>query len=153
MSAEQAALQLQQAPTSTDRLTITANFPQFTPDGLFDYWTKPDLICQWWPQQAEIEPREGGAYHFSWPRMGWSLRGHYVKFDIGKSLNFTWQWEHQATLLRHVEITFEALPDGGTQITLTHGFYTDSAEDQEERKGHLEGWTHFLGRLQQLPAK
>ena len=153
MSSEQTALQLEQIPTAIDRLTIAANFPQFSPDVLFEYWTKPNLMCQWWPQQAEIDPREGGAYHFSWPQMGWSLRGRYVKFNIGRSLSFTWKWAHEASPPRQVEILFDALPDGGTQITLTHGFYTDSAEDQEERQGHLEGWTHFLGRLQQLPAK
>ncbi|HEX6780019.1 MAG TPA: SRPBCC domain-containing protein [Ktedonobacterales bacterium] len=150
MSSEQTAPQPQQIPTGTDRLVMSANFPQFSPAVLFDYWTKPDLICQWWPQQAEIEPREGGAYHFSWPKMGWSLRGHYVKFDIGHSLNFTWRWDHQTTPLRHVEMLFDVLPNGSTQMTLTHGFYTDSAEDQEERTGHIEGWTHFLGTLQQL---
>lgn len=150
MSSEQTAPQLEQISTALGCLVMSANFPQLAPDVLFDYWTKPDLICQWWPQQAEIEPREGGAYHFSWPKMGWSLRGQYVNFDIGRSLNFTWRWDHQTTPLRHVEITFDALPNGGTQITLTHGFYTDSAEDQEERAGHIEGWIHFLGRLQQL---
>ena len=150
MSSEQTALQPQQISTALDRLVMVTNFPQFAPDVLFDYWTKPDLICQWWPQQAEIEPNEGGAYHFSWPQMGWSLHGRYVNFDIGRSLSFTWQWDHQATPLRHVGMLFDALPNGGTQITLTHGFYTDSAEDQEERAGHIEGWTHFLGRLQQF---
>jgi uncharacterized protein YndB with AHSA1/START domain len=153
MSAGQTALQLQYIPTAIDRLTIAANFPQFTPDMLFEYWTKPDLICLWWPQQAEIEPGEGGAYHFSWPKMGWHLRGQYIKFDIGRILSFTWKWDHEAAPARHVEITFDALPNGGTQITLTHGLYTDAAEDQEERQGHLEGWTHFLGRLQQLSVK
>jgi uncharacterized protein YndB with AHSA1/START domain len=153
MPSEQNALQPQQIPTATDRLTIAANFPQFPPDVLFDYWTKPDLICQWWPQQAEIEPGEGGAYHFSWPKMEWNLRGRYVKFDIGRTLSFTWKWDHEAAPPRHVEMAFDALPNGGTQITLTHGFYTDAAEDQEERQGHLEGWTHFLGRLQQLSVK
>ncbi len=153
MSSEQTALQPQHIPTATDRLIVVANFPQFAPDVLFDYWTKPDLICRWWPQQAEIEPGEGGAYHFSWPKMGWNLRGRYVKFDICRTLSFTWKWDHEAAPARHVEITFDALPNGGTQITLTHGLYTDATEDQQERQGHLEGWTHFLGRLQQLSGK
>lgn len=153
MSSEQAAVQPQQIPTANDRLVMSATFSQFTPDELFEHWTKPDLICRWWPQQAEIEPREGGAYHFSWPKMGWNLRGRYVTFDRGRTLSFTWKWDHEAAPPRQVEMLFDTLPDGGTQITLTHGLYTDSAEDQEERKGHLEGWTHFLGMLQQLPAK
>ena len=153
MAKEQTSLHLQHIPTAIDRLTIAAHFPQRAPDVLFEYWTKPDLICQWWPPQAVIEPYEGGAYHFAWPRMGWDLRGQYVTFDIGRTLGFTWKWDHEAAPPRHVEITFDALPGGGTQITLTHGVYTDSTEDQQERKGHLEGWTHFLGQLQQLSAK
>ena len=149
------AVALQQLPSEKDRLVMLALFPRFAPKMLFDYWTKPALICQWWPQQAEIDLREGGEYYFSWPKMNWSLRGQYTAIERGKALAFSWKWDFAPAdaSARMVQIAFEALPGGGTRLTLTHGFYTDSAEDQEERNGHLEGWTHFLGRLQQLQSE
>jgi uncharacterized protein YndB with AHSA1/START domain len=155
MSTEQvqnAAVELQQLPSEYDRLMMLATFPHVIPETLFDYWITPELICRWWPPVAEIEPREGGEYHLSWPKMNWNLRGRYTTFERGKALAFSWKWDHISAPARQVTIDFEALPNGGTQIILTHGFYTSSAEDQEERNGHLEGWTHFLGELQQLRA-
>ncbi len=155
MSTEQVqnpAMALQQLPSEGDRLVMRATFPHFSPETLFDHWITPDLLCRWWPPVAEIEPREGGAYHLSWPKMGWHLRGHYTTFERGKALGFTWKWDHTSAPARQVALDFEALSNGGAQITLTHGIYTDSSEDQEERQGHVEGWTHFLGSLQQLHA-
>jgi hypothetical protein len=46
-----------------------------------------------------------------------------------------------------VQAAFEPVGDIGTQLTVTHRTYTDSKEDQEERNGHIEGWTYFLKRL------
>jgi hypothetical protein len=43
--------------------------------------------------------------------------------------------------------------DGGTKLIVTHGFYNDSPRDQDERQGHIDGWTHFLGRLQAVLSK
>jgi len=153
MSIEQihdSALTLQQLPSEHDRLVMQAAFPHFSPETLFDYWTTPDFLCQWWPQQAEIDPHEGGAYHLSWPKMEWNLRGQYTAFERGKALAFSWKWDHTSAPARQVEITIAPLPTGGPQLTLTHGFYTDSSEDQEERQSHVEGWMHFLSRLQQM---
>ena len=42
--------------------------------------------------------------------------------------------------------------DIGTQLTVTHGTYTNSSKDQEERDGHLEGWIYFLKRLHDAVA-
>ena len=44
-------------------------------------------------------------------------------------------------------LIFDAMEGGGTRLTLTHGPYDATAGSQEMRAGHLEGWTHFLGRL------
>ena len=48
-------------------------------------------------------------------------------------------------------LAFAAHPAGGTRLTLTHGPYTASPADQEERIAHhLAGWQHFLPRLAAL---
>ncbi len=141
-----------QMPSENDWLVVMAEFPTIAPGELFDYWTTPPLLRRWWPQEAQNEPYVDGMYHFSWPSMGWSLRGYYTAFEPGRNLSFTWKWDHEPELapIRHVIVTFETLAEGGTQITIIHGPYSESRDDQEERTGHLDSWTHFLGRLQQL---
>ena len=50
-----------EVPSGPDRLVVEADFLEMTPETVFDYWTKPELITKWWPQEAELEPREGAA--------------------------------------------------------------------------------------------
>ena len=93
----------------------------------------------------------GGTYRLSWPAMGWHLRGRYTKVDPGRALGFTWAWDHEPQRPeRHVDVSFEPLPEGGTRITVTHGRYGDGAADAEDRQGHIDGWRHFLARLASL---
>ena len=142
-----------QIPSNSDKLVIVAEFEKLAPREVFAYWTTSELLCTWWPQEAEIDARVGGTYHLSWPRMNWHLRGQYTHFEPGKQLAFTWKWDHdeEGTAVREVTIVLEPLPDRGTKLTLTHGPYTDSAEDQAVRiEHHLAGWQHFLPRLQSL---
>ena len=81
--------------TSDAELTLTGEFLDFTAPGLFAYWTRPDLLRQWWPPQAEVEPRVGGAYHYWWPERGDHLRGAFTAFEPGQKLAFTWRWDHE----------------------------------------------------------
>lgn len=144
-----------QLPSENDWLVVESEFLTIAPAALYDYWIQPDLLCRWWPPAAELDPRVDGAYHLSWPTMHWHLRGYYTAVESGRRLAFTWKWDHDPELapIRQVIIAFEARPTGGTRLTITHGPYSDSGEDQKERAGHLEGWTHFLGGLQNLLAK
>ena len=140
-------------PSNSDTLVITADVSNLAPPEVFGYWTKPELLCAWWPQEAEIDARVGGAYHLSWPGMNWHLRGQYTRFEPGKQLAFTWKWDHdeEGTRIREVTLVFESLPDRGTKLVLAHGPYTDSTEDQAVRiEHHLAGWQHFIPRLQFL---
>lgn len=143
---------LTQLPSSPEILLIEAGFPSITPDTLFRYWTEPALLTQWWPQEAEVEPRVEGAYHLIWPAMDRHLRGHYTTFEPGKKLVFSWRWDHDTPELstREVELVFMPLPTGGTRLQLTHGRYLNTPIDQEIRiEHHLAGWQHFLPRLEQ----
>ena len=146
-------MSIAQMPSDNDILLIVAGFDKLTPCEVFDYWTKSELLCAWWPQEAEIDARVGGVYHLSWPRMNWHLRGQYTRFEPGKQLAFTWKWDHdeEGTTVREVMLDFEPLSEGGTRLVLTHGPYADSTEDQAVRiEHHLAGWQHFIPRLQSL---
>lgn len=141
-------------PTSPDTLTIVAQFPHSTPARLFECWIDPNLIAQWWPDNADIDARVDGAYHLSWPSMNWRLRGRYTTFLPAEALAFTWSWDHEADIPEQtVTVLFQTQPAGGCAIALTHGPYDRSQESQRNRQGHLEGWKHFLGRLQVFEAE
>jgi len=142
---------VQQAPSSEDKLVMLGDFPDFPPDLLFAYWVRPDLLRQWWPREAEVEPRVGGEYSFTWPDQGRRLHGHYTAFDPGKSLALTWSWDDQ-TLTEPpltVSLTFTPLQDG-TRLTLTQEPYNETTQSQRERAGHSDGWTYFLRKLESL---
>ncbi|GCE31442.1 hypothetical protein KDA_69260 [Dictyobacter alpinus] len=142
-------------PSEQTILLIEADFPTASPRMLFDYWTQPSLLEQWWPQKAELVGKIGGRYHLSWPQMNWHLRGHYTSFEPGKQLGFTWKWDHDEPEADEREVRLVLMPSAttGTLLHLTHAFYRDTPEDQELRiEHHLAGWLHFLSRLQQLAA-
>jgi uncharacterized protein YndB with AHSA1/START domain len=148
--AEQAIVQQTSGP---EQLIVTSFYKRIAPAELFRHWTQPELLTQWWPAEAELEPRMGGRYCLSWPSMSWHLRGIYTEFEPGRKLAFTWKWDHEpATPERHVHVAFEPIGDIGTQLTITHGTYANSQQDQQEREGHLEGWTYFLRRLHDAVA-
>ena len=137
-------------PSSPEYVVVAADFPDFTPNTLFRCWTEADLITRWWPQEASFDARPGGSYRLSWPKMEWHLYGTYTIFDPGKELAFTWQWEHEPDVAPpEVQLQFEPV-DGGTQLTVTHGPHPDSEEGRVARQGHVDGWLHFLPRLQAL---
>ena len=66
---------LELVETARDRITIVADFPHLSPALLFDYWTSIDLLKKWWPPAAELQPKVGGTYHFSWPKQDWASSG------------------------------------------------------------------------------
>jgi len=139
-----------QLSTDHTELIMTARFPRFTPLELFDCFTRPELLVQWWPQQAETDQRQGGSFKLSWPAMDWQMNGEYIHYEPGHRLEFTWRWTHLPELPeRLVEIDFSP-ENNGSRIVLRHSRYTQDPRDQEDRQSHLDGWMNFLSRLQQL---
>ena len=135
--------------TDRDKLVVVANFPHIPPTTLFNYWIEPELLQKWWPPEAEIEPRMGGAYHLFWPQGKWHLHGHYTDFDPGKTLAFTWQWDHYP-VVKNVVVTFESFDEDGSRMMVTHSPYGDAEQDRVDREGHREGWIYFVSQLQKL---
>ena len=138
---------LRQLESDPDRVIIEATFPMSQED-LFDHFTKPDLLQLWWPQEATTEPKEGGEYQFSWPTMDHSLRGEYTRFEPPVWLTFTWRWVHQPDLpTREVNAWFSP-NESGSALRLEHGYYGTEPEELEDRQNHIDGWLHFLKKLQ-----
>ena len=140
---------LELVETARDRITIVAEFPHLSPALLFDYWTSTNLLKKWWPPSAELQPELNGTYHFSWPKQDWHLRGKFTIFDRGKTLGFTWKWDHESIDVTRVTLLFHSMPNGGTKLTLLHGGYAKNSEAKKTRDEHIEGWTFFLRKLQE----
>ncbi len=131
-----------------ETIQVEGDFFGFTPQELFDHWVKPELLVEWWPREATVDPHLGGHYTFSWPEQGWELHGTYFDFEPGKALGFTWLWnfDKDRTEPLRVELRFSPI-EGGTHLSVTHGPWGPSPESQTERQGVIEGWIHFGMRL------
>ena len=119
------------------------------PDTVWRMWTEPDALTRWWPDQAEVD-EVARTFHLSWPRMEWHLRGRILEWDAPERLAFTWRWDHEPELPeRTVSIALQPTTDGdGTLLTLRHGTYGETEIEAADRQSHLDGWNHFLGRLE-----
>ncbi len=137
---------LREVESPGDRLVLTGDFPNLTPAQLYDHFTKPELLTKWWPPQAQVDLKSGGAYRLVWPGQ-WTLAGEVRAFEPGKRFVFRWRWEHDPTEDREVEVLFEALPAGGTRLWVLHGRYGTGPGESEARGGHRQGWEFFLSRL------
>lgn len=141
-----------QLPGDDSEVRFEAAFPDTSPDRLFGYFTKPELLVQWWPQTAEVVPQAGGRYELAWPAMGWRLYGEYTEFEPGRRLGFTWQWDHQPELpVRQVDVEFTPAGDG-TRLRLMHGVYGEGEAEAADRQSHIDGWLFFLSRLQEVAS-
>ncbi|MCC6614866.1 MAG: SRPBCC domain-containing protein [Anaerolineae bacterium] len=136
-----------QLPSAHDRIVIAAQYPNITPELLFDYFVRPNLICRWWAPSAEAYARLGGTFHFAWPELDLHLRGRYTFVERGKRLAFTWKWDHETRAPRSVVINFEPCADGAL-VRVVHKPYTP--QEGQERKQHAEAWLYYLAALQKL---
>jgi uncharacterized protein YndB with AHSA1/START domain len=145
---------IQDVSASDAELTLRGEFLDFTTPRLFAYWTRPDLLRQRWPPRAEVEPRVGGAYHYWWPERDDHLRGVFTAFEPDQKLAFSWRWDHEPadapTRSVAVILTPDTRDDERVTLTLRHEPYGATPAEQDARKGHLEGWTYFLSKLQSL---
>lgn len=130
--------------TADGRLRVWETYRRVTPGELYRYWTEPAKLKVWWPPVAAVDPTVGGHYSFGFPEVGKTLSGTFSEVVPGKRLAFSWRWQDEPGVPeQHVTVDFEPRDDN-TLLTVTHSSYGGETERQE----HLEGWQHFLGRLE-----
>lgn len=135
---------LETANSTAERLEIV-DVVAASPESIWAAFTDAEGLTSWWPEEATTEAIVGGKIIAVWPSMGWTMRGRYTELEPDRVVAFTWSWDHEPdTPERTVRVTLEPLA-AGTSLTLSHGDY--SLTDRDERAGHLEGWKHFLPRL------
>jgi uncharacterized protein (TIGR03086 family) len=128
-------------------VTVSAEKTAFlpvSPDEAFALITEPDRLRRWKAIAARVDLRAGGEYRFT-VVPGHVARGTYREVVPGERIVFGWGWEDSDDLAPDtstVTVTLEPA-DGGTLVRLVHEGLTP-----EQAKSHLEGWNHYLERLE-----
>ena len=113
-----------------------------SPLEVYRYFTDPELLTTWWPEQASVVERADGLYEFAWPGQDVRLVGQFIVTAPGRRLVFTWSFTHEPLPPSTVDIGFEEA-GGGTRLTIEH----THGDDPDERQGYVDGWKHFVERL------
>jgi len=130
------------------------------PEAVFDAWTKPERLVEWWgpegftcPEHA-LDVRVGGAWRtvMRSPDGGNHIcSGIYREIERPRRLAFTWAWDQEDGSRGHetvVTVEFSAR-DGGTLVCLTQATFADT----QHRDNHEKGWASSFNDLERLFAK
>lgn len=115
-------------------------------DEAFALITQPERLRRWQTVSARVDLRAGGEYRWT-VVPGNVASGTFREVEPGRRIVFGWGWEGSETLAPDtstVTITLEPA-DGGTLVRLVH-----EGLDGEQAASHLEGWSHYLERLERL---
>ncbi len=119
------------------------------PETVWDFWTDPARLCEWWGVEADAVVEAGGLFRVVMDS-GPIMRGEFLELDPPRRLLFSFGWEgnEPGTALApgstHVEVHLEPDADA-TMLTLRHHLPSTHAAD------HANGWALFVGdRLVEL---
>lgn len=136
------------------QITLTRTIDADISD-VFAAWTDPALIEQWQADYAEVDPFEGGQYRFVTEGEDDEehvVTGEYLTYVEDERLVMSWvhkDGEDEADdLIFVLDITFKALGDGRTSITLVERGLSHA--DPESRIFSIEAWSAVLEQLAEL---
>jgi uncharacterized protein YndB with AHSA1/START domain len=124
------------------------------PERVFELWTEPALLVQWWgPEGYQIpahalDVRPGGKWITTLRGTDGVLRtvsGVYRTVERPKRLVMSWAWHDEQGRPGHeteIVVTFDAAP-GGTRLVLLQQEFATTAE----RDAHAAGWTSTFNKL------
>lgn len=117
------------------------------PEKLFELWTDPAKLVQWWgpegtnvPEHA-LDVRPGGKWRTVMRLANgerYTVSGVYRVIDPPRRLVFTWGWDDDKGMRGHeteVTVLFHPAP-GGTRLALTQRAF----ESADARDRHGIGW-------------
>lgn len=139
-------------PTDSRELVLT-RIIDATAEKLFDCWTQPELIKQWFAPApwstpaAETDLRAGGASKITMRSpegQDFPNSGIYLEVIPGKKIvftdAFTSAWTPSAKPFFVGTITFEDVGGGKTRYTARAAHWTQEDCDAHEKMGFHEGW-------------
>jgi uncharacterized protein YndB with AHSA1/START domain len=127
------------------------------PERVFDLWTEPDLLVQWWGPEGyavpshDLDVRPGGQWTTTLRGTDGLLRivsGVYRVIEPPHRLVMSWAWhDDQGRRGNESEIvvTFDPAP-GGTRLVLLQQEFATTAD----RDGHAGGWTSSFNKLSKI---
>ena len=124
------------------------------PQIVFDALVTAEGISQWWGPDAgpvlvsESDPRVGGRFRVRFRMLDSTEHessGEFLEIMPPARVVMSWRWKGglEDPGESRIEITLSAVP-GGTQLTFTHSLL----HDEESRRGHEEGWSGSLDKLE-----
>jgi uncharacterized protein YndB with AHSA1/START domain len=127
-----------------------------TPEDVFDAWTQPEIMTQWWGPEGfrtpspEVDLRAGGRYRtvmIASDGAEFIASGVFREIQRPRRLVFTWAFEKEGERGHETEITvtFDAAP-GGTKLV----FLQQRFETTEACQRHSHGWNSMFNRLEHL---
>lgn len=150
---------LQSAPG--DEPVIVENTFAVAPVRLFEAWTQPKQIKQWFGptpnglEAVEVELQIGGAWRFDYGEQSGEqnvLQGNYLEIDSARKLVFSWSHVRhfsdgrtEATPESLVTLTFKSVPQG-TFLRLIH----ERIVQEAGRLGVGHGWDASFTNLLNL---
>jgi len=119
-----------------------------SPDEAFALLTEPERLRRWQVVAARVDLRAGGAYRWT-ITPGHVAAGTFREIEPGRRIVLGFGWEGESDHLPDtstVTVTIEPQGDG-TLVRLVHEGLTE-----DQAAAHLEGWTHYLERLEKAAA-
>jgi glutathione S-transferase len=125
---------------------------------VFDAWTKVEELKTWHApgpltvSLAEMDVRPGGKYRIHMREPDGTehrVSGEYHEVDPPRKVVYSWGWDGDHPV-KDSTVTIEFFERGdATEVVLTHSGITHD----KERKGHTEGWTSILDKLESKYSK
>ncbi len=159
MDAKLASEQMQRPITTTDRRSDREVVVTRTFDGpariVFDAWTTPELIMQWWTPKSfgitfiscEADVRTGGTYRFVMGHPDFdqpmAFVGRYLEVDPPKRLVWTNEESEDGSV---TTVTFEE-KDGKTLLVLSDLYPSKAALDEALASGGIGAFPEQFDQL------
>lgn len=111
--------------------------------------TDPDRIALWFTEATPLgEP--GTPYRLDFGD-GSVVAGTVTLLEPGSRFGHTWAWEADAPgEATRVEWRVDALPDGGSQITVIHDGWEEAGANAAARDDHESYWSGYLDDLRDI---
>jgi uncharacterized protein YndB with AHSA1/START domain len=126
---------------------------------VFDAVTTAEGIAHWWGPDAgpvllsESDPRVGGRYRLRFRMLDGTEHessGEFLEIVRPERVVMSWRWKggQEDPGESRIEVTLRAIPNG-TELTFTHA----QLHDEETCRGHEQGWTGALNKLEAYLAE
>ncbi|MDQ0062159.1 SRPBCC family protein [Paenibacillus harenae] len=119
-------------------------FIECRPETLFSFFTDPDKLVRWMGRHVLLDPSIGGKYRIDVNGSDIAI-GEYKEMIPNEKIVMTWGWEKSKIVPPGSStVEFRLTPkDNGTLLVLTHYDLPGT-----EVASHVQGWTHYMSRLQ-----